>query len=139
MRTHLLIPALLLACAVAHAADETAWTAKAEKAFNAQCTDNAEALAKSLLACTHPSGKKAKISSHSATDDGAVVTAVVTLAWNGALSGDDYVTTITWKFDKSQHLSAKVTQDTAKISVDAKHKKELDKYFKESMFPAVSK
>jgi len=134
--------AVLFAVGVAsssHSAEgEKKWAKRCEDTLKAQCKakDNSDTIAQSILTCTHPSGKNAKISDSTATNDGSIVTSVITITWNGGLTGAEYSTTITWKFDKAQHISAEVTSDNAVISVNAEHKKQLNDWFRDSMFPA---
>ena len=135
----LLILMFFAGFAAAAADTDTKWEDRAKAAFESQFADNADKLAKSILAFTHPSGGSPEISTHTADFDGSIITAVITFTWKGALTGDIYSTTITWKFDKTQHISAVVSNDTAKIKVDEEHKKKLDRWFKESMFPIVAK
>jgi len=116
----------------AHAEDDNAkWLSAAE------AKDNSDALVTNFLALTHPSGSKPKLVTYSASNDGAVDTAIINFTWQGGLTGDQYSTTITWKFDKAQHLSAEVSNDTAVIGVDKAHKQKLNEWFRDSMFPMV--
>ncbi len=142
MKTRLL-PTLVLLIALTWSAKADDWLDLMARRIIASLDDpyNRARLARGILCRTHPTGENPSISSVRVVRsyDGAFLNVVVTLWWNGGITGTNYTTMVTWRVDGTRHLQACVTSDDAVFKVSRENKLRLNTYFQEAfeiLFPA---
>jgi hypothetical protein len=109
------------------------WVERAEKALRAVLTGpNTDAIAKSVQAITHPTGTFDKADGWSVSKDGDDLVLVI-------YAKASYETAAKWRCNKSGHVKAEVSKDNATIPVAAANAKALDDYFKDKVWPPLSK
>ncbi len=143
MKTKLFLPALALITVLTFTAKADDWLDLMARRIIASLDDpcNRARLARGILCRTHPTGENPSISLVRVVRsyDGASLNVVVTLWWNGGITGTNYTTVVTWRVCGTQHLQACVTSDDAVFKVSRENKLRLNTYFQESfeaIFPA---
>jgi hypothetical protein len=114
------------------------WIERAEPVLRSMVASQADTLGKSALANTHPTGKFASAQCAVKRHGNGLVLEVV-VSWKGGLLGTDYATTYEWSCTEQGHVQAIVAADNATFSVDAEHLKLLDEYFRDGVWPPLSK
>jgi len=127
----------LSVCSMLHAEDHTEWLKQAEGKVKALF--NGDGMAKSLLSHSHPTGDESSIVIVNTANDGSIVEAVITFTWKGGITGAQYETAVRWRFDVAKHLSAEIIKDNAIIGVSDSKKKEMNTWFRDTLFPEIVK
>jgi len=119
------------------------WIESAAKKIEAAIDDerNSPIIAQAILNDTHPTGSNPVIVSVETAKalNGSTLIVTITLNWNGGFTNTNYTTVVTWKCNRSKHISATVTSDNALIGVSTANKLRLNTYFQETFdlwFPA---
>lgn len=112
---------------------ETSWLDRAAAAAKKTCDE----LADELLAKTHPTGKNPALVFATAGKTGDNVVATMRIQWQGGITNASYTTEVVWTFNRGAHVSAVVTSDNSAIAVNEPHKKLLDEFFRDKVYPGV--
>lgn len=137
----IILAALLAFSTVSIRAED--WIESAAKKIEAAIDDerNSPIIAQAILNDTHPTGSNPVIVSVETAKalNGSTLIVTITLNWNGGFTNTNYTTVVTWKCNRSKHISATVTSDNALIGVSTANKLRLNTYFQETFdlwFPA---
>jgi hypothetical protein len=62
----------------------------------------------------------------------------ITIGWRGGMLGNAYQTSLNWELNADEHISTKVTGDTAMIGIDSANMQMLNNYFRDSVYPVFT-
>ncbi len=97
-------------------------------------------MAVELLKLTHPTGRNPAITSVKRSDSQGPTAVEIELGWEGGLTRTRYTTRITWEFAREGHIQTTVSDDGGvAFHVDAEHKRRVDAFFRDQMFPNLSR
>lgn len=100
---------------------------------------NGSALAEKVQKMTHPTGKRAGLLAFEVRAEAEVTAVELEVAWSGRVAGSTYRTTVIWEFSRVEHLRLVVASDTSGAAVPPEVVRELDAYFRSTVFPGMQK
>lgn len=93
-------------------------------------------IAQSVQRITHPSGGEANLAHWHIDHVGETLSVRLTVNWSGALGGE-HKTVVAWDFDYKRHRNAAILSDDAPIQASGTSSRQLDAYFRDSIYPMV--
>lgn len=93
-----------------------------------------ERIARSIQQLTHPSGNNAQLRAYSVSPQGRRAVVLISTAWQGGVTGSNYVTDVVWELDEQGHVAARIGSDNAPFSVAASNARQLDDYFRGDVY-----
>lgn len=114
------------------------WAAAATTQLNNLISRSASNLAASIQQITHPSGNSPYLMSANALRLKDKMMVQITIGWRGGMLGNAYQTSLNWELNADEHISTKVTGDTAMIGIDSANMQMLNNYFRDSVYPVFT-
>jgi len=94
-------------------------------------------VAQRILAIIHPTGRNARLSRLSVDRQGSGVNVVVSISWVGGFGGNAYVTSVSWRFNKTDHYGSSIESDSSVLPAKSSNKVQMDDYLRTMVFPRV--
>ncbi len=126
-------------CSAAADSEAGEWSSRAA-ATATRLIRSRPTMAVELLKLTHPTGRNPAITSVKRSDSQGPTAVEIELGWEGGLTRTRYTTRITWEFAREGHIQTTVSDDGGvAFHVDAEHKRRVDAFFRDQMFPNLSR
>ena len=116
---------------------EKDWDDRAEGVARLLVNSNQNYIAEQIQSLTHPSGNTPSLVSTvvAKVDDSIVIQMSVT--WFGGFTNTAYQTSVAWGFNKSSHIIARVSGDTASFGVKPANAILLNNFFQNNLYPLL--
>jgi len=95
-------------------------------------------IATNIQRITHPSGNSPILGQVKVANNEGTIVVRIPVAWRGGILGGLYTTIVMWDFNQKRHGSATVLQDNSPTAVASKNAQQLDGFFRDNLYPAVS-
>ena len=112
------------------------WPDRAEAVANSLVQPNQQNIANAIQGIAHPTGKNPSLVSYRISKLNNSVIVEFQVSWQGGFVGNGYTTVVIWEISESNHVQARITDDTATVAVDANHARQLNDYFYSKVYPA---
>jgi len=114
------------------------WATRAEIVTQKVIDRNGQVLANSIQGITHPTGKNPYLGRVSIRKlENGDMSVDIVVGWRGGIIGTNYVTTIEWRFNERNHISARVKFDTAYTNISFTNAMALNDFFLSKVYPVV--
>lgn len=114
------------------------WGKQAEQVVrNAFDGESGSNIATSIQRIAHPTGENPSLASVDVTGGADNVVVQIRVNWKGGLLGTEYSTVVKWEIRDTGHVQAVVVEDSAPIGIADSNAKELDDYFRTTVYPVL--
>lgn len=112
------------------------WSDRADTVLRTLIPQNQKLLAEAIQGITHPTGTAPQFDNFTVSKLDGRVQVEISVTWKGGFVGNRYKTAVLWEISESNHVSAKVTSDSAMTEINPKNKEALDDFFRAKVYPA---